>query len=107
MMPQARTEDITSGRHGGNPESEAAQADRIHRGPSQRRRVWLEVYHAGIRGVTVDELAEKWGAEVNRISGRFSELSRDGLIERRENKGKRVTRRTRSGSRAAVWFITP
>ncbi len=79
----------------------------VERGQSQRKRVWLEVYHAGIRGVTVDELAEKWGAEVNRISGRFSELSRDGLIERRENKGKRVTRRTRSGSRAAVWFITP
>jgi len=107
MTQRAKIEDITSGRHGGNPESEAAQAGRAHRAQSQRLKVLLEVLHGGIRGITVDELAEKWGAEVNRISGRFSELCRDGLIERREHKGKRVTRRTRSGSRAAVWFATP
>lgn len=107
MIRQARTEDITSGRHGGNPESEAAQAGRSHRAQSQRLKVLLQVHRAGFRGITADELAEKWGAEVNRISGRFSELSRDGLIERRDHKGKRITRRTRSGSRAAVWFITP
>ena len=107
-MIRARTSDITSGRHGGNPESEAAQADREHRAQSQRTKVWLEVHHAGFRGLTVDELAEKWGAEVNRISGRFTELCRDGVIERQnDSEGKRITRRTRSGSQAAVWFITP
>ena len=108
-MTPARTSDITRRRHGGNPESEAAQADREHRAHSQRTKVWLEVHQAGqIRGLTVDELAEKWGAEVNRISGRFTELCRDGIIQRRNDPtGKRITRRTRSGSQAAVWFITP
>lgn len=107
MIPE-KTRDITSERHGGNPESESAQADRERRAQSQRTKVWLEVRHAGFGGLTVDELAEKWGAEVNRISGRFTELCRDGLIERQNDpEGKRITRRTRSGSRAAVWFITP
>ena len=107
MIP-AEIDDITRSRHQGNPESEAAQSDREHRTQSQKMRVYLEVHHAGYRGLTVDELAEKWGAEVNRISGRFTELCRDGIIERRKDpKGKRITRITRSGSRAAVWFVTP
>ena len=108
-MTRASTSDIaiTRRRHGGNPESVAAHPDLFQR-QSQRNRVWLEVHQAGFRGLTVDELAEKWGAEVNRISGRFTELCRDGVIERQNDpEGKRITRRTRSGSQAAVWFITP
>ena len=101
---QMTFDDITIRKHRGNPESLAAGVIRRATAASQPSRVRLEVMASGFRGRTVDELADKWGAEVNRISGRFTELCRDGLIERRDHKGKRITRPTRSGCRAAVWF---
>lgn len=99
--------DITARKHGGNEESVAAQASRKGSAASQRNKVYLEIRASGLRGLTVDDLAEKWGAEANRISGRFTELNRQGIIERREHNGKRITRKTRTGNRSAVWFATP
>ncbi len=92
--------DITSNRHGGNAESVAAFQSIKDRLPAQRKEVlhWITVYtkaHSG-RGLTVDELAEVMHKTPNAISGRVSELKRDGRIY------KAGTRLTRSGCKAAV-----
>ena len=99
--------DITARKHKGNEQSVAAQITRKPRAQSQRNRVFLHVKASGLRGITADELATQWGEELNRISGRFTELAARGIIERRKHNGKRITRKTRSGSQAAVWFATP
>jgi len=99
--------DITKRKHGGNEQSVAAQIQRKPKAQSQRNKVYLHVKAAGLRGITADELATQWGEELNRISGRFTELGARGIIERRKHQGKRITRKTRTGSQAAVWFATP
>jgi predicted Rossmann fold nucleotide-binding protein DprA/Smf involved in DNA uptake len=81
--------DITANKHGGNPESEAAHKKRKPTAKAQRERVYRAILAAGLDGMTVHELAEKWNVAPNQISGRFSELKADGRIEKvgaRKNK---------------------
>ena len=66
--------------------------------PESRRLVLAIVRGAGLRGVTCDEVSAATGRPPNQVSGRFTELSRLGLIRR---SGQR--RKTRAGSEAHVW----
>jgi hypothetical protein len=73
-------EDITARKHGGNPQSEDAfQRQAPHIGRDQGEiMAWLMA--RGDRGGTAKEYAHDAGRELNTISGRFSELKRDGKI---------------------------
>jgi len=90
--------DICAKKHGGNPES--AEAHKAIRGSihAQREQVYAVIKQWTNRGgITVDEYAESRRTTPNAISGRFSELARDGRIV------KAGRRKTRSGCSAAVW----
>jgi hypothetical protein len=97
--------DPCAGRHGGNPQSEAAHRRLSVSGLVGQQREWVlhQIRRAGKDGMTVDELSElateRCGREVppNRISGRVSELKHLGLI-----RGTGSTRPTRTGTQAAV-----
>jgi hypothetical protein len=80
-------EDICEAKHRGNSESVAASGDK----DAQRERVFDAIAASGDDGLTCDELSA--------ISGRFSELKKDGLIEMRGR------RQTRSGSLAGVYVV--
>jgi hypothetical protein len=93
--------DITAGKHGGALTSVAAHK-RIRGGLSARcEAVYSMIKECHVTGLTCDSLADFWNVNPNSISGRFSELARDGRIER---KGRR---KTRSGCYASVWRIKP
>ncbi len=87
--------DITARKHKGNDQSTAAFhviKDKIN--ASQER--ILNAIRQMDSGMTVDELSVYFGATPNEISGRCSELKRDGKIY------KSGTRKTRSGCSAAI-----
>jgi len=88
--------DVCENRHGGNEESRSAFLRILRSMPQQRRFILETIRAAGQRGRTCDELAALLHVDCNKISGRLSELKRDGLIT------KAGTRPTRSGSAAAV-----
>ncbi len=88
--------DITANRHRGNPESTTAFETAVkHRATDQQQRV-LKCLRDRPAGLTSEEIAGILGVTVNMISGRCSELKRDGKIY------KHGTRLTRSGNPAAV-----
>ncbi len=62
-----------------------------------RQDVLDAITSAGSYGITVDELSEKWDVPPNAISGRFTELAKEGAIERIGR------RKTRTGNAAGVW----
>lgn len=72
--------DICRNRHKGNEESHKANL-RVNK-KLQRERVLSAIRNAGPVGLTCRELAELWDVGMNTISGRFSELKRDGLIRK-------------------------
>ena len=76
--------DITSRRHGGNVQSELAFERAVQSGQIKidRLRVLAEVKSQGTHGLTCKELAKKWGVDMNRVSGRFSELKKRGKIRK-------------------------
>jgi DNA-binding transcriptional regulator YhcF (GntR family) len=86
-------DDITRHRHRGNQESETA-FERVRQViPEQRFEVLRAIRAAGKEGLTCKELAKQWGVDMNKISGRFSELKRDGMIRKigvREDSGVMV-----------------
>lgn len=63
----------------------------------QRKYVMDRIVVAGRTGVTLDELAEQMRVEPNKISGRITELKKQGLVI--HTKARRMTR---AGSTAAV-----
>ena len=93
----AKMPDICARKHGGSPES--VEAHKTIRGGlhAQRERVYAEIRSESDQGLTVDECAVVMSTTPNAISGRFSELARDGRIQ------KIGQRKTRSGCWAAVW----
>jgi hypothetical protein len=93
--------DICANRHKGTPTS--VEAHKRIRGGLQTRReaVYDMIKECHLTGLTCDALAEFWKVNPNAISGRFSQLARDGRIERCG------TRKTRSGCPAAVWRAKP
>jgi hypothetical protein len=93
--------DTCANRHKGAPTSVQAHK-RIRGGLSARREaVYSMIKECHLTGLTCDSLADFWKINPNSISGRFSELARDGRIE------KFGTRKTRSGCPAAVWRAKP
>tara|TARA_R100000655_G_scaffold4483_2_gene14503 strand:+ start:7101 stop:7469 length:369 start_codon:yes stop_codon:yes gene_type:complete len=91
--------DICKNRHRGNRESVAA-FNGIKKTVSDRReQVRQAIEAAGANGATVHEVAEEMGTNPNNISGRFSELKKDDVIEQ-------IGRRpTASGSTAGVYRL--
>lgn len=81
--------DICKNRHNGNNESDNA-FDGIKQTLTQKRaEVFLAIFFEGQDGLTAQEYADIQGVGINTISGRFSELKRDGLIRKigTRNKG--------------------
>lgn len=70
--------DVCEKRHGGNPESIAANKRNAPTKGDQRAAVLCACQRTN--GVTCRELAEEWGVGMNQISGRFSELKKTDEI---------------------------
>jgi hypothetical protein len=70
--------DITGSKHGGNQESRAAF--RGHDRSRIRWRVFHYIVGSGIAGATTAEVAAGLDRPMHSVSGRMSELKRDGLI---------------------------
>lgn len=91
------TADITAGRHGGNPESAAAN-DSISPDKARLRRLVLTfIRHRGLVGATSDEVEISLRLSHQTVSARISELKASGELR---DTGRR--RPTRSGRGAAV-----
>lgn len=88
--------DICEAKHGGNQQSIEAYQKALPRMAESRKQVLIAVRQAMDSGITAKEYAARSGRQLNAISGRFSELAREGWIER--------TNRTRNKS--AVWKVT-
>ena len=86
-------EDICESKHGGVFTSQQAFERAKPTLAKARLQVLLAVEKSLDEGITSKEYAEQSGKTLNAISGRFSELARDGWIIR--------TDKTRNG--AAVW----
>jgi hypothetical protein len=85
--------DICKRKHGGNPQS--VQANRRVQKERDRDTVLNLVAMAGPEGRTLDEVAAILDVAPNRISGRFTELKKDGKLI-----PTGCTRNTRTGSPA-------
>ena len=103
---KATTYDICANRHGGNPESAAAN-ERTQKERDRKRVLWA-IVNAGARGATCDELERTLTLKHQTCSARCSELLRDGMISRAvKDDGSHVKRQTATGSWAAVLFFAP
>ena len=77
-MSQDEISDVCWNRHRGNPQSiEANPAMRNKR----RDRAWVYEIIRCSKGVTSKEIANQMGRQLNCISGRISELKRDGMVK--------------------------
>lgn len=92
------TVDICQRSHGGNAESRAAYAQGNKE--ATRKKILEAITEAGAHGLTVDELAIRWNVGNQTLSGRFSELKVNNLIQ------KAGTRPTRTGAMAGVYVRT-
>jgi len=83
--------DICARKHKGSVASKEAFSKAKLNLPQSRALMLAEIRKAGERGVTASEVAEKLGLQLNKISGRFSELKKSGEIyatgERRNGSG--------------------
>jgi hypothetical protein len=93
--------DICSNRHRGAETSVLAHEKIKAHKSKQREKVYEFIRACANRGATVDEIAAAWGVGSNQVSGRVTELLRDGLIVR---DGK-TTRPTRSNCSASVLVV--
>ncbi len=93
--------DICARKHKGNEQSTQAFRNAVkHRATEQQQRV-LKCLRDRPEGLIAEEIAAILGVTVNMISGRCSELKRDGKIY------KSGTRKTRSGCSAAILKAFP
>lgn len=74
--------DITANRHQGNAESREAFKKIGRLAFNDRQLVYQRIHQAGAAGVTVKEVAQGMGVQINQISGRFTELKAAGLIRK-------------------------
>ena len=91
--------DICEGKHGGNTESRLAFNVIKSKMSATQERI-LDAIRRSPDGLTCDGLAVIFNANPNEISGRLSELKRDGKIYK---SGRRATR---SGNMAAILKAT-
>ena len=73
-------QDVTAHRHRGNQESRAAFAGIALTLTDRQADVLHRIRETGDQGTTCKELAASMGVGMNVISGRFSELKRDGKL---------------------------
>lgn len=90
--------DICRNRHGGIETS--MLADRRVQKANDRALILGYIRASGAYGMTLYEMGVVLDRECNRISGRFSELKRDGQIVASQTKRKTLT-----GSWAAVYVV--
>lgn len=84
-------QDICFNKHGGNAESiEAFMTTPTACRTKQRLAIQALAKQCGLRGITTDEVAQHFSTMPNSISGRLSEMKRDGLLI--ETKQRRQTR---------------
>lgn len=93
--------DICANKHGGNQESTEAHLST----PAEARRVMRETIlryamRRGADGLTIDEVSRVVGLAPNCVSGRVSELKRDGLLVETQ-----LRRKTRLGRSARVLVV--
>jgi hypothetical protein len=75
-----RLEDVCRPKHGGNAQSEQAN-DRAHpHKASMRERLENFIGHSGFEGATLRELSGYFAKPMHSLSGRISELKRDGKV---------------------------
>jgi AraC-like DNA-binding protein len=72
--------DVCAGKHGGNPQSKAANLRIQPHKETARKRVFDLIKESGKNGATVKEIARKLGKYPNHLSGRITELTADGNI---------------------------
>ena len=89
--------DICQNRHRGNPQSKEAFLKIRCDLPARRALCLCAIFQVGSNGLTVHELAELLKTTPNAVSGRLTELKREGLIY------KIGTRPTPTGGNAAVY----
>ena len=81
--------DITENRHKGSETSKDAYSRIKATLPKARRWVYGMFAQRPVKGFTVHEIASRMDVSPNVVSGRLSELKRDGLIEPNgERRGK-------------------
>lgn len=73
-------EDICAAKHGGSPTSESAHEKSAPSHPSERQQILDWLRQRGQKGGTAKEYAALPGKNFNAISGRWTELKRDGFI---------------------------
>lgn len=86
--------DICSKKHGGNPQSKAANFKIEPHKFTLRQRVYSRLVLAGAFGATCKEIAQLEGRPMHCISGRIAELKADGEIQE--------STRVRDGGRVLV-----
>lgn len=92
---KAAGKDICQRKHQGNEESVAAFERASNAMPKQRAEILRLIRNAENRGMTCKEAAEALKVGMNHVSGRFSELKRDGQIAKqgtRDNCGVYVAK---------------
>lgn len=97
-MIQLTLDDICRNKHHDDPESVAAHktGDKLR----DRMLAFEFIRSRGEHGATADEFAASIDRQLNQVSGRFSELKRDGKIVASGEK-----RPTRNGSAAKVYVV--
>lgn len=98
-IPQ-KLPDICRKRHGGNPESEEANAS-VNKAKWQKK-VYDLALSFGVRGVTADEVAAYFDVPHNTVAPRISELQKEGWLFKTKER-----RRTRAGCFARVMLARP
>jgi hypothetical protein len=85
--------DICRNRHGGDPASEDVNREIENSGAKnrQRARVYAAIVQTGDNGLTCKELAARWAVGMNTISGRFSELLKDGRVRKTDRRRGKST----------------
>jgi hypothetical protein len=82
-----------------NPESAQAHAKIRPSKKIDRLRIWTLIHESGKVGMTLEQLAWRLGKVPSAISGRLTELSAQGMIRRKEEKGQ-----TTSGNSCSIWI---
>lgn len=91
------SEDITKNRHGGNPNSVFAHKKlNLYKRKKQEEVLdWIKTF--GKYGCTVEQICERSNLPINQVSGRCSELKKQGRVQVAFLKGK-----TKMGNAADV-----
>jgi Mn-dependent DtxR family transcriptional regulator len=81
-----------------NPQSQKAHDTLKPRKANDRLKVWLIIHEAGKSGITLEAIAARMGKYPHQVSGRLSELRKQGIIFVKSEDGL-----TREGNACAVY----